>query len=726
MADALASGEEPAGRTPKRGGRAARRGRARGMEALEEEGSGALDREPGARGREPPPIERGLETRTESPLAPRRLADLGRMIDSGPGRNGRRRPRVVCSRRATARRARNGSRPRPRRRARAVGGDAPGRDAGARAALPRASRRRGRPRGSTMRLALLALLLALVPASRARAQAPPSAREEPGAAWTRLRAAWDPAKDDVTLLSGPPARLPARDLPRFHAFLDSLATRDAAGPNALRYWGAVGLQLGVDPDSVARRFARSMLPETGVMEVGEMVRVLEAFEAEEAALSLLDRAAEAGIPTQRLALVRGQLEARAGDREGAVGSWLLALGAGGDEAVAAAARIGDLAADGGGLPAGTVERLASLRGVAVDDASATHGGAARANPCLGGAMEEALAAATDPALDSVARGALRDVAATARARPRSPPATHSSSSWPWVHPPRSPRTGSRWGRSKTSWENRPPPRRASRRRARRGHGRAGSRARGQGPGSPRERRRGADRGRDRGGHRRWSGSRGGRGPEGRSLPVPRAGRQRARLVRGRDRGGTGRRGRSRGALARASRAGAPPRGDPPTRPGGDRRRARPRAFGPAGRVGAAVGARRAGGVADTPESRDRSSSRLRGVARSRGDLAGATRRRRRARDPGSWWVPRSFRRRPLGVDARHRSARRLWRSWPRITGRRRTLDARCRLAADRERRSSCARWRVRVPPPSRDPSPSPDSRSRRGRRPAAPPRPPPS
>ena len=268
-----------------------------------------------------------------------------------------------------------------------------------------------------MRGALLGLVLALVPALPVRAQAPPSAREEPVAAWARLRAAWDPATDDVTLLSGlAGAASGLGDLPRFHALLDSLVTRDAAGPNALRYWGAVGLQLGVDPDSVARRFARSVSPATGVTEVGEMVRVLEAFEAVEAALSLLDRAAEAGIPQQRIALVRGQLEARAGDREGAVGSWLLALGAGGDEAVAAAARIGDLAADGEGLPAGTVERLTSLRGVAPDDATiaAIARLLARVHASEG-RWEEAIAAAADPALDPLARGAaLRDVAATAR------------------------------------------------------------------------------------------------------------------------------------------------------------------------------------------------------------------------------------------------------------------------------------------------------------------------
>lgn len=265
--------------------------------------------------------------------------------------------------------------------------------------------------------AVVVLLLALAHALPARAQAP-SARENPSAAWARLRAAWDPAVDDPALLAGlAGAASGLGDLPRFHALLDSVVARDAAGPNALRYWGAVGLQLGVEPDSVARRFARSISPDTGAVEVGEMIRVLEAFEAEGAALSLLDRAAAAGVPAERLALVRGQIEARAGEREAAIESWLLAIGAGGDEGVAAAARIGDLAADGAGQPPRTVTRLESLRETAPDAAMA--GAIATLIVRLHaaeGRWDEALAAAEDPALGPEVRAAaLRGVAAIARA-----------------------------------------------------------------------------------------------------------------------------------------------------------------------------------------------------------------------------------------------------------------------------------------------------------------------
>jgi hypothetical protein len=234
-------------------------------------------------------------------------------------------------------------------------------------------------------------------------------------AWDRFRAEWDASADGASVLSAlAGAASGMGDLPRFHAFLDSVVAGDP-GPNALRYWGAVGLQLGVAPDSVARRFAASLDASTDAVAVGELVRVLESFDADGAALELLDRAAGRGVPRERLALVRGQLLARSGDRDAAVDAWLLALGAGGDEAVAAAARIGDLVADGGETPAGMVERLAFLRDAAQQDTAAPIAALQVRVHAAAGRWSAALEAASDPALDAAARGeALRGIARTAR------------------------------------------------------------------------------------------------------------------------------------------------------------------------------------------------------------------------------------------------------------------------------------------------------------------------
>ncbi|HYO47455.1 MAG TPA: hypothetical protein VEY33_12290 [Gemmatimonadota bacterium] len=244
----------------------------------------------------------------------------------------------------------------------------------------------------------------------------PARAQEADGTWDRFRSAWDRADDSMAVLStlaGAAAEL--GDLPRFYAFLDSVVGGDGSGPNALRYWGAVGLQLGVAPDSVARTFAASLDADADEVLLAGLVGVLEANEAVEAALGLLEDAAEAGVPPARLALVRGQLLARSGDRDLAVDAWLLALGAGGDEAIAAAARIGDLAEGGGGVPAGTVKRLAALRVVAEGDvASAIALLQARVHASAG-SWSDAFVAAADPALGPEARGeALRGIARTAR------------------------------------------------------------------------------------------------------------------------------------------------------------------------------------------------------------------------------------------------------------------------------------------------------------------------
>lgn len=236
------------------------------------------------------------------------------------------------------------------------------------------------------------------------------------AEWNRLRSAWDPGEDSIAVLSGLAGTASdIGDLPRFHAFLDSVVGGDRAGANALRYWGAVGLQLGASPDSVARRFAASLDAGTDAVTVAELVGILEANESRGAALALLESAAAVGVPRERLALVRGQLMARSGDRDAAVDAWLLALGAGGDDAIAAAARIGDMVADGEGIPAGTVERLASHRAEARGEIAAAIAALQVRLHASAGRWDEAREAAADPALGPAARGAaLRGVARTAR------------------------------------------------------------------------------------------------------------------------------------------------------------------------------------------------------------------------------------------------------------------------------------------------------------------------
>jgi len=273
-----------------------------------------------------------------------------------------------------------------------------------------------------------ALLAALLWGTSALAQVPVPEPEperaagtsEAAEAWNRQREAWDPAADGMTTLAALAAAATGMgDLPRFHAFLDTLVRQDRAGPNALRYWGAVGLQLGVPPDTVAARFAASLDAGTEAVTVAQLVQVLQAYEAEGAALVLLDRADAAGVPRGRLALVRGQLLARADDRGGAVDAWLLALAGGEDEALTAAARIEDLVADGRGVPAGTIERLEAARSVASGKVAETLSRLLARVHAAEGRWAEALAIADDPVLGPVARGeVVRAIAATARAAGR--------------------------------------------------------------------------------------------------------------------------------------------------------------------------------------------------------------------------------------------------------------------------------------------------------------------
>jgi predicted negative regulator of RcsB-dependent stress response len=270
-------------------------------------------------------------------------------------------------------------------------------------------------------VALVALLVTLV-ASSAFAQdeptaAAPAARApDSRAVWERHRAAWDPDEDSMTVLSGlAGAAAELGELPQFHAFLDSLVVDGHAGPNALRYWGAVGLQLGGSPDTVAAAFAASLDTDTSALVLTALVEVLVAHEAVEPALGLLEKAPAAGVPFGRVALVRGQVLARSGDPDGAVEAWLFAMDAGGDDAVSAAARIGDLAAAAGSAPTGTIERLDAL-GASAEGVLAGAIAALRARlHAAEGSWSEALEAAGDPSLPPEARGeALRGIARAAR------------------------------------------------------------------------------------------------------------------------------------------------------------------------------------------------------------------------------------------------------------------------------------------------------------------------
>lgn len=259
-------------------------------------------------------------------------------------------------------------------------------------------------------------IFVLVLATLAGSFSPAQAQTADDSEWDRLRAEWDTAVDDVGVLSGlAGVAAEARNLPRFHAFLDSVVRADDAGPNALRYWGAVGLQLGASPDSVSARLAASLDPDTDAITLAEFAGLLEAHQALNPALALLDEAAAAGVPASSVALVRGQLLVGTGERERAVDAWLLVIGSGGSDAVTAAARIGDLAADGRGVPAGTMERVASLREVAEGPAAPALAMLAVRLHAAEGRWNEAREAASDPALDPVARGeALRGIARAAR------------------------------------------------------------------------------------------------------------------------------------------------------------------------------------------------------------------------------------------------------------------------------------------------------------------------
>ena len=284
------------------------------------------------------------------------------------------------------------------------------------------------------------------------------------------RRAFDPAADDPGVLADLTARAAAEGrLTEFRGWLDSLRTSGAAGPHALAYWGALSLQSGGSPDTVAVAFAGHLAgrPED-VRSLRAFVEVLEANGALEAADRLrrigapgaaigglpaprdpgappglppelerarrvgdvdavglaLDRAIADGLPPTRVAVLKGDLYLARGVPDSAVGAYASAVGASPrPEAIQALGRVRLVQAVQRGGPGEGF--LAALGGVlvlaAADPATATvrldslagsafasdSAGIARA--LLAGAAAEWLGEAGDPAGASAAlEAAARD------------------------------------------------------------------------------------------------------------------------------------------------------------------------------------------------------------------------------------------------------------------------------------------------------------------------------
>jgi tetratricopeptide (TPR) repeat protein len=306
-------------------------------------------------------------------------------------------------------------------------------------------------------LVVVLLLVAFVPA----------AAQEP----SKPLRAFDPAADDPGILAdlAASAAMEGR-LAEFRGWLDSLRISGAAGAHALAYWGALSLQSGGSPDTVAVAYARHLAGHPDdVRSLQAFVEVLEANGALEAADRLrrvgapgtsiaelpapldpnpaaglppdlerarragdvdaleraLDRAVADGLPTTRIAVLRGDLYLARGVPDSAVGAYASAVGAAPrPEAIEALGRVrlvqavlqggsgkGFLVALGTVLvsapadPATAAARLDSLAGSAFVSDSA---GIARA--LLAAAAAEWLGEAGDPA---GASAALEEAARTA-------------------------------------------------------------------------------------------------------------------------------------------------------------------------------------------------------------------------------------------------------------------------------------------------------------------------
>jgi len=240
----------------------------------------------------------------------------------------------------------------------------------------------------------------------------------------RLRVeAQAPRFDDLGALDAA-AREAARagETERFYAFLDSVvsgASGGGAGRAALQYWGALELDGGGDPASVARTYDRWLAdrPSDGDA-LGAFVTVLLAHHGVDAAGWLVDRAIERGADPAWVALAQGAVAEARGDARAAASAWARALG--GER------RAGDAEGRIAGLLAGSPseERAAAVR-EALEEAAGEAGAGARSRlvPLLArayaleGRWDEAVEAVRDASLSPVTRATiLRSVAERARER----------------------------------------------------------------------------------------------------------------------------------------------------------------------------------------------------------------------------------------------------------------------------------------------------------------------
>jgi len=291
------------------------------------------------------------------------------------------------------------------------------------------------------------------------AAALPAAGQEP----SDPHRAFDPATDDPGVLADLAAEAAAEGrLAQFRGLLDSLRTLGVAGPHALAYWGALSLQSGGSPDTVAVAFAGHLAgrpDDAGSLQA--FVQVLEANGALEAAQRLrqiaapgavfaelpaardpgraaglpreierarrvgdldavgraLDRAVADGLPPTRVAVLRGDLYLAREVPDSAVGAYASAVGAAPrPEAIQALGRVrlvqavqrggpgeGFLTALGTVLvlaPADPASAAARLDSLAGAAFASDSAGIARA--LLAGAAAESLGEAGDPAGASTA------------------------------------------------------------------------------------------------------------------------------------------------------------------------------------------------------------------------------------------------------------------------------------------------------------------------------------
>ena len=221
--------------------------------------------------------------------------------------------------------------------------------------------------GRTLRLLVLAVLLVVsLPNPPASAQA--------GLGGDDSRRAFDPARDDPTVLAEWAAQASREGtLAELQAWLDSLRVSGSAGRNALMYWGALSLQRRVAPDSVAAAFMRYLAahpddaealtafaevleanaaidqaealrraagrgvggPDAGGGVLGSPQLEAQAVELERARRSgdvkvvrqALERAIAGGLSPARLAVPRGDLYLARGAPDSALGAYAAAVGA---------------------------------------------------------------------------------------------------------------------------------------------------------------------------------------------------------------------------------------------------------------------------------------------------------------------------------------------------------------------------------------------------------------